>query len=50
MEETYVQLMAELGVSLAELAAKGTASIVMKKIRAIKDVKDIENFAQHMMG
>ena len=32
----------ELGVSLTELAVKGTASIVTKKIKAIKDEKNIE--------
>lgn len=42
MEDAYYQLMAEMSVSLAELVAKGTTSAVMKKIRAIKDVKDID--------
>lgn len=42
MDETYIQMMTEMGVSLAELAAKGTASVVTKKVRAIKDVKDAE--------
>ena len=32
----------ELGVSLTELAVKGTTSIVTKKIKAIKDEKNIE--------
>ncbi len=42
MDEAYIQMMTEMGVSLAELAAKGTASIINKKIRAIKDEKDAE--------
>lgn len=42
MDETYIQMMTEMGVSLAELAAKGTASAVTKKVRAIRDVKDAE--------
>lgn len=32
----------EMGVSLTELAVKGTASTINKKIRAVKDVKDAE--------
>lgn len=32
----------EMGVSLTELAVKGTASVVNKKIRAAKEVKDAE--------
>ena len=42
MDETYIQIISEMGVSLAELAAKGTASIINKKVRAIKGVKDVE--------
>ena len=42
MDELYIQMMTEMGVSLAELVAKGTASTVTKKVRAIKDVKDAE--------
>ena len=42
MDETYIQMMAEMGISLAELAVKGTATIVNKKVRALKDVKDAE--------
>lgn len=34
--------MVEMGVSLTELAIKGTASAVNKKIRAVKVVKDAE--------
>ncbi len=42
MEEEYTNTLVEMGVSLTELAVKGTASAVSKKIRAIKDVKDAE--------
>lgn len=42
MEELYTKAIVEMGVSLAELAVKGTASAVTKKIRAVKDVKDAE--------
>ena len=42
MDEVYTNAMVEMGVSLTELAIKGTASAVNKKIRAIKDVKDAE--------
>ena len=40
--DIYTQPLVEAGVSLAELAVKGTASAVNKKIRAVKDVKDAE--------
>ena len=42
MDELYTQPLIEMGVALSELAVKGTASAVGKKIRAIKDVKDAE--------
>ena len=42
MDGTNTQPLVEMGVALAELAVKGTASAVSKKIRAIKDVKDAE--------
>lgn len=42
MDPIYAESLVEMGVSLAELAVKGTASAVSKKIRAIKDVKDTE--------
>lgn len=42
MEDIYVNALAEMGVSLTELAVKGTASAVNKKIRAVKDIKDAE--------
>lgn len=36
------QQLVEMGVSLTELALKGTASAVTKKIKAVKDLKDTE--------
>lgn len=42
MDDIYTQSLVDMGVALAELAVKGTASAVSKKIRAIKDVKDAE--------
>lgn len=42
MDEAYIQMMTEMGVSLAELAAKGTASVINKRVRALKDIKDVE--------
>lgn len=42
MDAVYTQPLVEMGVSLAELAVKGTASAINKKIRSIKDVKDAE--------
>lgn len=41
MDES-MQPLVEMGISLTELAVKGTASAVNKKVRAIKDVKDAE--------
>lgn len=38
MDGLYTQPLVDMGVALAELAVKGTASTVSKKIRAIKDV------------
>ncbi len=42
MDSTYSTAIAELGVSLATLAVKGTASAVNKRITAIKDEKNAE--------
>ena len=42
MDNVYTTAMVEMGVTLTELAVKGTASAVNKKIRAIKSVKDAE--------
>lgn len=42
MDNVYTTAMVEMGVTLTELAVKGTASAVNKKIKAIKSVKDAE--------
>ena len=42
MNEIYSQSLIEMGAALANLAIKGTASVVGKKIRAIKNVRDSE--------
>lgn len=42
MNEEYNQLMIETALSLSTLAAKGTASIINKKVRAAKEIKDAE--------
>lgn len=42
MEENYVQPLVDMGIKLTELAVKGTASAIDKKIRAAKDIKDAE--------
>ncbi|MCD8374163.1 MAG: hypothetical protein LUC20_03565 [Oscillospiraceae bacterium] len=42
MDPTYTQPLAEMGVSLTELAIKGTATAVTNKIKAIKDEKNAE--------
>ena len=42
MDSTFTQPLIEMGVSLAELAVKGTASIVNTKIKAAKEIKDAE--------
>lgn len=39
MDGNNTQPLVEMGVALAELAVKGTASAVSKKIRSIKDRK-----------
>ena len=38
----YEQQMVELGVALSHLAVRGTVSAVNKKLRAAKNIKDIE--------
>ena len=38
----YTQSLIDMGVSLAELAVKGTASAVSKKVRAAKEIKEVE--------
>ena len=42
MDEIYQKSLVEMGVSLTELAVKGTASVVAKKIRAAKEIKEVE--------
>lgn len=42
MDGNNTQPLVEMGVALAELAVKGTASAVSKKIRSIKDEKNAE--------
>lgn len=42
MTDAYAQPLVEMGITLAELAVKGTASAVNKKIRAAKEIKDAE--------
>ena len=42
MDPIYVQPLVEIGVSLTELAVKGTATAVTNKIKAVKDEKNTE--------
>ena len=42
MDSTYSKALAELGVSLTSMAAKGAASLVYTKIKASKNEKNIE--------
>lgn len=42
MDSIYAQPLVEMGVSLTELAIKGTATAVTNKIKAVKDEKNIE--------
>ena len=42
MDQTTMQTLIEMGVSLTGLAVKGTASAISKRIRAAKDIKDAE--------
>ena len=43
MNEVYTTELIGLGVSLTELAVKGTATAISSKIKAIKDEKNVEN-------
>ena len=45
MDSLYTQPWVEMGVSLTELAIKGTATAVTNKIKAVKEEKNIEKFA-----
>ena len=42
MDAMYTQPLVDMGVSLTELAVKGTVSTVSKKIRAAKEIKEVE--------
>ena len=42
IDPVYTQTLVDMGLSLSELAIKGTASAVSKKIRTAKDIKDTE--------
>lgn len=42
MDSTYTQPLVEMGISLTELAIKGTTTAVTNKIKAIKDEKNTE--------
>ena len=42
MDSIYAQPLVEMGVSLTELAIKGTATAVTNKIKAVKDEKNSE--------
>lgn len=42
MDDMFTQQLVDMGISLAELAVKGTVSAVSKKVRAAKDIKEIE--------
>ena len=42
MDPIHTQALVEMGTSLTELAVKGTVSAVSKKIRAAKEIKEVE--------
>ena len=42
MDSTIIEPMVEMGTALTELAVKGTASAISKKIQAAKEIKDAE--------
>ena len=42
MDAIYTQSLIDMGASLTELAVKGTASAVSKKVRAAKEIKEVE--------
>lgn len=42
MDFTYTQPLVDMGISLTELAIKGTATAVTNKIRSVKDEKNAE--------
>lgn len=47
MDSIYAQPLVEMGVSLTELAIKGTA--VTNKIKAVKDEKNIEKIRNTLL-
>lgn len=42
MDTSYAQPLVEMGISLTELAIKGTATAVTNKIESVKDEKNVE--------
>ena len=48
MDDYITKPLVEMGVVLTELAVKGTVSAVNKKIRAIKNEKNIEKLAANI--
>ena len=42
MDAMYTKPLVDMGVSLTELAVKGTVSAVTKKIKAAKEIKEVE--------
>ena len=42
MDPMYAQTLVDMGVSLTELAVKGTVSAVSKKVRAAKEIKEVQ--------
>ena len=49
MNDIYTTELLGLGVTLTEMAVKGTATKVSNKIRAIKEEKNVEKYEIHMM-
>ena len=49
MDFTYTQPLVDMGISLTELAIKGTATAVTNKIRSVKDEKMRKGFVVLMM-
>ena len=49
MDTIYTTELVSLGISLAELAFKGTATAISNKIKVLKDEKIQKNLEIHMM-
>ena len=49
MDSIYAQPLVEMGVSLTELAIKGTATAVTNKIKAVKEEKNIEKIRNTLL-